>query len=101
MNTKMLAYRSLLLLLVAVCLFAYAVTVLPLRFDIPHECRGDSCFICLCISLCERLAGSLLLLTAVGLTLAILFSAKFCIYCAADYDFVAHTPVCLKVKLSN
>ena len=101
MNREKITHLSLLLLLVAVCLFAYAVTVLPLRVDVPHECRGDSCFVCLCISLCERFAGFLLLTQVAGVAFFVLFACKFSIYSTADCRFAVHTPVCLKVKLSN
>ena len=111
MNREKITHLSLLLLLVAVCLFAYAVATLPAcgymmagtsaRTYMPHDCCGDSCFICLCNSLCERLASFLFLPAVVGIALPLLLKLKIAIYDAADGKNTAHTLVCLKVKLSN
>ncbi len=92
---------ALVLALVAICLFAYMAAVLPVRADMPHDCCGEDCFVCLCSSLFERLAGALVFLAAVCVVALLLLDSKNKACCAADASFAAQTPIRLKVKLSN
>ena len=101
MNRKKITYAFFVLLLVTVCLLAYALAVLPHYPGMPHECRGDGCFVCLCCSLCERLAGFVAAIAILGLAFPLAQCAKTNVYSEAECTYAVRTPVFLKVKLSD
>ena len=90
--------RVLCLVLCVLCLFVLACS-LSLSCNESHDCSGEACAVCLVVSMRETLAN--LLFVA-----ALAFLAMLAQLCAATPAAVRvccarHTPVLLKVKLSD
>lgn len=97
MNRKTM--RSLAFTLLAlVCLVFFFVGALSDCASGEHDCQGEDCFVCLCLSFAEHAVAVLLVFAL--LVLSPLF-LKSKIYCEAEPDFILATPVRLKVKLSD
>lgn len=98
MGNKQRNVRLLALMLAALCLFAWAAAS-PALEGLEHECAGEQCFLCLCLSLGQSLADMLLL------PASLCFAVSFVVRCGIHHPNAivpaAWTPVCLKVKLSN
>jgi hypothetical protein len=66
-----------------------------------HDCTGEQCFVCLCVSIQKNLSGMFLILTGAFFAFAPVAFSRRCIFEKADNFIVEQTPVYLKVKLSN
>ncbi len=85
-------------LLAAVCLLSCVMEAPPVH-SLDHDCTGEGCPVCLCISLREVLASLTVLLAAVHLAICL---ARVPIRgCRPLFSPRRWTPVFLKVKLSN
>ncbi|MBQ8174762.1 MAG: hypothetical protein IJ009_05105 [Clostridia bacterium] len=97
MNRKYVL-SAVLALLALVYLFSFFTGVLSDCAPDAHDCRGDDCFICLCLSLAEHAVAVIAVFAALPLS-SLCFKNKT--YREAECDFVLATPVRLKVKLSD
>ena len=66
-----------------------------------HDCTGEQCFVCLCVSIQKNLSGMFLILTGAFFAFVPVAFSRRCIFEKADNFIVEQTPVYLKVKLSN
>lgn len=98
MGNKQTYNRLLALLLAALCLFVCVTTALP-SDDMAHECVGEQCFLCLCLSLRQNPAA--LSVLPVGLCVLVYFIFKCGIHLPCAIVPAFWSPVCLKVKLSD
>ena len=92
------------LLAFAIC----AVLILSLVFSISfisheaeHDCVGEECVICAVISRCAEILERLLAVSALALLFGAVRSFVICVVCASRSVCSTHSPVKLKVKLSN
>ena len=87
-----------LLFVALACLFSFFMGALSDCVPQEHDCHGEDCFICLCLSLAEH-AVAVIAVFAPLTYLLLFFKNKA--YCEAENVFVLATPVRLKVKLSD
>lgn len=85
-----------------------AVLILSLVFSISfisheaeHDCVGEECVICAVISRCAEFLERLLAVSALALLFGAVRSFVICVVGEAEAVFATHSPVKLKVKLSN
>ena len=88
------------LLLAALCLFSFGTGAFFCCSVADHDCCGEGCSLCLFISLLEQVMG-LLSLGALFLLCAPLLKKGICRASSVPAPVCAHTPVRLKVKLSD
>ena len=98
MNRKT-ALCAVLIILAVVCLFSFVMGALSDCAPSEHDCHGEDCFLCLCLSLAEH-ASAWLTLLAFSVAGVCLLAQKAACH-TADALFSATTPVRLKVKLSD
>lgn len=98
MSRKYPNARLLALLLAVLCLFG-CVTVALSFGDMDHDCAGEQCFLCLCLSLRQGMADVLAL--PASLCVLVYFVFKWGIPHQNVIVPASWTPVCLKVKLSD
>ena len=101
MKNKGFVWVGLVCFLVLVCLFGYITTSLAIGADSEHACSHDDCFVCLCVSLSNRVGVWQMAFAA----LIWLFVSGLCDMCSSLREehglFFHSTPVCWKVKLLN
>lgn len=88
------------LLLAVVCLFSFGTGALVCCSVADHDCCGEGCSLCLFVSLLEQVMG-LLSFGALFLLCAPLLKKGICCASSVPAPVCAHTPVHLKVKLSD
>ncbi len=92
MNKKLVAW-----LLIALCLFAFSTYALTSGVLADHECTGEHCAVCLCMTLREQFQQLLLAAVLLGglLTVCCALRVEKCVWLSLR---ALWTPVCLKVK---
>lgn len=101
MNQKNQSARLIILVLIAVCFFAFIASALASGLNLGHECTGDDCLVCMAISLRERVSSWLVLLVSSLSILALATIKERVDHSACRFFPIPATPVCLKVKLSD
>ena len=101
MTKRMNTIRLLTVFVALICLFCFITSALASGFDKSHDCIGDSCMICLCISLREHIFSALLIFAALSVICGIMPIFTDVPVISAKSVFTVATPVCLKVKLSD
>lgn len=93
--------RCLLLLLTLSCLFCFLTYAASFNASPAHECTGEQCPICLCVTLHEQLLRALTVLTSLYcLFMAVIALQRLPLRSPSSLR-EARSPVFLKVKLSN
>ena len=94
--------KKLLALLVCAMLFLSLVfSISFISHEAEHDCVGEECVICAVISRCAEILERLLAVSALALLFGAVRSFVICVVCASQSVCSTHSPVKLKVKLSN
>jgi len=101
MTKRTNAIRLLTTFVALICLFCFITSALASGFDKSHDCAGERCMICLCISLREHIFSALLIFAALSFICGIDPILLGVPATSVESDSAVMTPVCLKVKLSN
>ena len=86
-------------IIAVIAIIAILVASVFVAFEVSHDCTGEDCPVCSVINTLKHLCETLLILT-VSVTAAGKLSDKKAA-AADEKEFHAHTPVMLKVKLSD
>ncbi len=100
MAKKLISTKAIVCTIAAVCLICLITSALAFGIDMGHDCVGEECFICLCVSLREHIFRVLLAAAVVSIVCTEEAIRAIRQNDGEDICTVA-TPVRLKVKLSN
>ena len=101
MKTKGRTMQLAICVLVVLCALIFVVSSFASGMCRDHDCAGEQCAICLCISIMENISRILAVVLASVPALALTVIVVRAFGHGASLDFADKTPVCLKVKLSD